>query len=166
MYVRMALRTDVPAIQALYNRSVLTSAASYDDREQPDSARYAWFDTHASSGLPVYAAIDESRLIGWGALSAFRPRPGYRFTVEDSIYVAEDWQGRGVGSALLGRLIDDAQALRMRTVIAVIGDEANIGSIRLHAKHEFVEIARMRDVGFKFGRWLTQVWMQRLLPSP
>jgi L-amino acid N-acyltransferase len=166
MYVRLALRTDVPAIQALYNHAVLHGTASYDERVQPDSARYSWFDDHASSGMPVYAAIDGARLIGWGALSAFRPRPGYRFTVEDSIYVADDWHGCGVGSALLERLLDDAQALRMRSVIAVIGDEDNAGSIRLHAKLGFVEVARMRDVGFKFGRWLTQVWMQRLLPSP
>lgn len=116
--------------------------------------------------MPVYVALDGSRLIGWGALGPFRPRPAYRFTAEDSIYVVDDWHSRGVGSALLGRLIDDARAMRLRTLIAVIGDDANTGSIRLHARLGFVEVARLRDVGFKFGRWLTQVWMQRHLTSP
>jgi phosphinothricin acetyltransferase len=166
MQLRLARRSDVPAIQAIYNHAVLTGTASYDEREQPDSARYAWFDDHAASGMPVYVALDGSRLIGWGALGPFRPRPAYRFTAEDSIYVVDDWHSRGVGSALLGRLIDDARAMRLRTLIAVIGDDANTGSIRLHARLGFVEVARLRDVGFKFGRWLTQVWMQRHLTSP
>jgi L-amino acid N-acyltransferase len=166
MHIRLAKRTDVPGIQALYNHAVLTSTASYDDRPQPNALRYAWFDDHAKTGLPAYVALDGVRMIGWASLGRFRPRPGYRFTVEDSVYVVDDWHGKGVGSTLLGQLLDDAHKLHLHSVIAVIGDDANVGSIALHAKLGFVHVARLPEVGFKFGRWLTQVWMQRLIDAP
>lgn len=162
--IRRALRRDVPGIQSIYNHSVLHDTGSYDDEPRPVGERYAWFEDHERSGLPIYVAEVSGVVVGWSALSWFRARPGYRFTVEDSIYVRDGFRGVGIGRELLNRVVHDAGAiLGMRTVVAVIGDAENKASIGLHARCGFVQAALLRQVGFKFGRWLDQIWMQRLL---
>ena len=161
--IRPGVRSDVPEIQAIYNHAVLHSTAAYDEDVQPLHLRYDWFEDHRKRAMPIYVAAAGGRVVGWSAIGPFRPRPGYRFTVEDSIYVADDWHGQGIGTRLLQPLIDDAARLKLRTILAVIGDEANIGSIKLHEKLGFERVATLRAVGFKFGRWLDQVWLQRML---
>lgn len=162
--IRRALRRDVPEIQAIYNETVLTSTASYDEDVRPTAERYQWFDDHAASGFPIYVAVCGNEIAGWSALSRFRSRPAYRFTVEDSIYVHKDHRGCGVGRALLETLVRDARdVLGVRTILAVIGDAENRASIGVHASVGFQQVALLKQVGFKFGRWLDQVWMQRLL---
>lgn len=162
--IRRAMRRDVPEIQAIYNETVLNSTASYDEEVRPESERYLWFDDHAVHGYPVYVAVRGGCVAGWSALSRFRPRPAYRFTVEDSIYVHKDHRGCGIGRALLDAVVRDARdVLGARTVLAVIGDAENRASIAVHAAAGFQQVAVLRQVGFKFGRWLDQVWMQRLL---
>lgn len=162
--IRRARRYDVAAIQAIYNDSVLHTTASYDDEPQPVEERLRWFDNHEHEGFPIFVAEHDSRVIGWSALGRFRPRAGYRFTAENSIYVHPDWRGRGIGSMLLPPLIDEARGpLGLHSILAVIGDAENKASIRLHASVGFVQVAVLPQVGFKFGRWLDQVWMQLLL---
>jgi len=162
--IRKALRRDVPEIQAIYNHSVLHDTGSYDYEPRPIGERYAWFEDHERSGLPIYVAEAGGDVVGWSSLSRFRPRPGYRYTVEDSIYVRDDHRRAGIGRVLLERVVHDAGAvLGMKTVVAVIGDAENHASIGLHARCGFVQAALLKQVGFKFGRWLDQVWMQRML---
>jgi phosphinothricin acetyltransferase len=99
---------------------------------------------------------------GWGSLSRFRPRPGYRHTAEDSIYVHQDFRGRGIGAALLERLVDGAYRGRFHTVMALI-DGDNAVSVRLHERFGFRQVGTFREVGFKFDRWLDVVHMQRMV---
>ena len=115
-------------------------------------------------GLPWLVAETESAgIVGYAYASAFRPRPGYRFTAEDSVYVAPDAGGRGVGHALLGGIIDRCQAMGLRQLLAVIGDSGNAASIGVHRGHGFDLVGVAPGVGFKHGRWVDIVWMRRAL---
>ena len=113
--------------------------------------------------LPFLVAEVAEQIAGYAYASPYRPRAGYRFTLEDSVYVAPDAVSAGVGSALLAELITRCTDLGYRQMIAIIGDTANHASIRLHAKHGFVDAGTIEAVGFKFGRWVDLVWMQRPL---
>src|SRR5690606_38999224 len=107
------------------------------------------------------------RVVGYGYAGPYRARPAYRFTVEASIYLHPDWAARGIGRALLARPIAESEARGFRQMVAVIGDSANVASVRLHAGLGFTTVGVLRDVGFKFGRWLDTVLMQRpLAPAP
>lgn len=161
--IRPATRADVPAIRDIYNEAVINTTASYDDEPSTLEARMAWFEAHAGAGYPVLVAEDErDGVVGWSSLSAFHPRAGYRFTVEDSVYVAPGWRGRGLGRQLLLPLIAQARLSGYRAIIAII-DADNAASIRLHAGLGFERAACLRQVGYKFGRWLDVVYMQLLL---
>ena len=116
-----------------------------------------------AKGLPYLAAVDESAVQGFAYLGPYRTRPAYRYTVEDSVYVAPGAHGRGVGRALLGRLIALAEARNLRQMVAIIGDSANHASIGLHAALGFERTGVLRSVGFKHGRWVDSVVMQRAL---
>jgi L-amino acid N-acyltransferase YncA len=114
-------------------------------------------------GLAWLVAVDGAQVAGFAYASLFRPRPGYRYTVEDSVYIRDDYRRQGVGSALLAPLIGRCEALGVRQVVAVIGDSGNAGSIGLHAKHGFTPAGTVVGAGFKFGRWVDIVLMQRAL---
>jgi phosphinothricin acetyltransferase len=159
--IRPATPADLDAINAIYNHYVLYSTSTY--QTQPDTAaqRQEWFEHHGPRH-PVVVAMVDGQVLGWGSLSAFHARAAYDHTVENSVYVRHDSQRRGIGGTLLAHLIDRAGQLGHHTIIAVIdGDQA--GSIALHARHGFVEAGRMRQVGFKFDRWLDVVHMQRMV---
>src|SRR5687768_4938094 len=112
MQVRPAIPDDLPAIHAIYNDAVINTTASYDYEPRPFEHRLAWFDEHEKRRLPVFVATDESsKVIGWSSLSPFHDRPGYQFTVENSVYVAAAERGNGVGSSLMPPLIASARAL-------------------------------------------------------
>lgn len=161
--IRPATRADVPAILDIYNEAVINTTASYDYEPTTLDARMAWFEAHASAGYPVLVAEDErDGVVGWSSLSAFHPRAGYRFTVEDSVYIAPGCRGRGVGRQLLAPLIEQARLSGYRAIIALI-DSENAASIRLHARFGFERAAYLKQVGYKFGRWLDVVYMQLLL---
>jgi phosphinothricin acetyltransferase len=163
MQVRPATRADLPAILAIYNEAVLNTTASYDYEPRTLEHRLAWFEAHEEQRLPIFVAGDsESRVVGWSSLSRYHERKGYQFTVENSVYVAASQRGRGVGTLLLPPLVDSAQRLGLRAIIAGIDGE-NTASIRLHARFGFVEVGRFKQVGFKFGRWLDVIYMERLL---
>ena len=107
---------------------------------------------------------DELRVAGWSSLSRYHDRKGYQFTVENSVYVAAPLRGQGVGTLLLPPLIESAQALGLRAIIAAI-DAQNAASILLHARFGFVQVGHFKQVGFKFGRWLDVIYMERLLSA-
>ena len=115
------------------------------------------------SGFPYLVAVLDGALSGYAYAGPYRVRPGYRFTVEDSVYIAAEAQGRGVGRALLQALIEAAEARGYRQMIAVIGDSEQTASVTLHAALGFAFIGTFSNVGFKFGRWLDTVLMQRPL---
>ncbi len=161
--IRPATRSDIPAILDIYNEAVINTTASYDYEPSTLEARAAWFEAHAGAGYPVYVAEDEAQgVVGWSSLSEFRARIGYRFTVEDSIYVAPGCRGRGLGRQLLAPLIERARQGGYRAIIAAI-DADNAASIRLHAGFGFERVAWLKQVGYKFGRWLDVVYMELLL---
>lgn len=162
MTLRNAGPDDLPAILAIYNHAVAHTTATADYDPQPLADRVAWYEDRMRRGLPVLVAEADGAVVGWGSLSPYNPRPGYRFSVENSVYVAPGHQGRGVGRALLARLIEEARAREMRTVVASI-DALNVASIRLHESFGFVEVARYRELFYKFGRWLDVVHLQLLL---
>ncbi|HYE32218.1 MAG TPA: GNAT family N-acetyltransferase [Methylomirabilota bacterium] len=163
--LRPAARGDLPAILAIYNDAVLSTTATYDYEPRTLEHRIAWFEDHAQQGYPIFVVEgDSNEVLGWGSLSRFHDRPGYRFTTENSIYVAAPHRGKGVGKALLRALIAAARAKGLRCVIAII-DADNAASIHLHAQHGFFEVGRFQKVGFKFGRWLDVVYMELLFDA-
>ena len=163
MQIRPAVSADLPAILDIYNDAVLNLTATYDCERQSLEARTTWYADHQREGYPVFVAEDAAgQVVGWSSLSKFRPRPGYRFTGEDSVYVAADRHGQGIGQLLLPPVIDGARQLGLRAILAGI-DASSEASRRLHARFGFEQVAYLKEVGYKFGRWLDVVYMELLL---
>jgi phosphinothricin acetyltransferase len=161
--VRDAIDADLPAIQAIYGHFVLTGLASFE-LVPPDAAEMARRrDAVRALGLPYLVAEDQGRVLGYAYAGPYRARPAYRHTVEDSVYVAPDAGRRGAGRRLLAALIARCEAAGYRQIVAVIGDSANTPSIALHRALGFEVAGTLRSVGFKFGRWVDSVLMQRPL---
>ena len=160
--IREASLDDLPAILTIYNDVLATSTAIYRDEPATLDDRRSWLAARQAEGHPVLVAIDAGEVVGFAGFGGFRPWPGYRFTVEHSVHVRADRRGQGVGGALMGPLITRATALGMHVMIAGI-DADNAGSIRFHERLGFTRAAHLRQVGFKFGRWLDLVLMQRIL---
>lgn len=159
--VREATEADQQAILEIYNDAVLRTTATFDLEPRTWEDQQRWFREHRPPHAVLVAAVAD-RVAGWGSLSSFRPRPGYRHTAEDSIYVHQDFRRRGIGAALLERLIEAAYRGRFHTVMALI-DGDNVVSVRLHERFGFRHAGTFREVGFKFGRWLDVVHLQRMI---
>ena len=160
LLVRPAAAADIPAITAIYGPAVLTGTASFEV-DPPDQAEMLRrFEAITGAGYPYFVAEVEGRIAGYAYASAYRTRPGYRFTVEDSVYIAPDAQGKGIGRALLDCLIATCRDDGFRLMIAVIGDSANFASITLHRRLGFRYCGTIHSVGYKFGRWLDSVVME------
>jgi phosphinothricin acetyltransferase len=161
--VQEAVREDVAAIQRIYGYHVLHGIASFEEVE-PDEAE---MDRRRldilGRGLPYLVARRDGVVRGFAYAGPFRPRAAYRFTVEDSVYVAPDAVGQGFGRAALSAVVRRCTELGMRQMVAVIGDSGNGASIRLHESLGFQRAALLRSVGFKLGRWVDCVYMQRSL---
>ncbi len=165
MTVRPATEADLPAIHEIYNDAVLKTTATYDYEPRTFDERAAWFGEHQRQGYPVFVVENgQGKVVGFSSLSRYHPRLGYRFTTENSVYIAEDHRGLGFGKLLLPPLIEAARRRRLHAIIAAI-DADNEPSIRLHARFGFVEVGRFRQVGYKFDRWLDVVYMELLLDS-
>jgi phosphinothricin acetyltransferase len=161
--IRAAVAADLPAITAIYDEAVRNGTATFE-LIPPDLAEMTRrFESLASAGFPYLVALLDGRVVGYAYAALYRTRPAYRFTVENSVYLDPATHRRGIGTRLLQRLIDDCETQGFRQIIAVIGDSANAGSIGVHAKTGFQMIGIHPDVGFKFGRWLDIVMMQRAL---
>lgn len=162
--IRDALPADAPAITALYNAAIAQSAAVWRDAPVTVEDRRAWMAQRAAGGFPALVAETEAGVVGFAAYGPFHPFEGYRHTVENSVFVAPGLHRRGVGRALMTPLIARAQAAGKHAMVAGI-EGANTASIRLHAALGFVEVARLPQVGAKFGRWLDLVYMLRMLDA-
>jgi L-amino acid N-acyltransferase len=161
--VRPATRSDVPGTLEIYNEAVLNTTATYDYEPRPLEHAFAWYDAHLQHNLPIFVAEnDHGRIVGWSALNRYHDRPGYNRTTENSVYVASDSRGKGIGKLLMSPLIDAARARDLRAIIAAI-DASNDASIRLHQRFHFEHVGHFKQVGFKFGRWLDVVYMELLL---
>lgn len=165
MLIRPAAAEDFAAIQSIYAHHVRHGLASFEEAP-PDAAEMRRrHDDVVRQGLPYLVAHDGGAILGYGYCSLYRTRSAYRYTLEDSVYVKDGMQGRGVGRALLAELIARCEALGYRQLVAVIGDSANAASIGLHASLGFVRAGNLRSTGFKFGRWVDSILMQRPLGS-
>jgi phosphinothricin acetyltransferase len=160
--VRPAVRADLPNILEIYNEAVLNTTATYDYEPRTMEHRVAWFEEHERSQMPVFVAEADGRVAGWSALNAYHQRPGYRFTAENSVYVAAEHRGRGIGKVLLAPLLEAARSRGLHAIVAAI-DADNTASVRLHAAFGFERVGLFKQVGFKFGRWLDVLYMERLL---
>jgi phosphinothricin acetyltransferase len=161
--VRPAAPRDLPAIQSIYAHHVLTGLASFEEEPPPVEELERRYRDVIGRGLPYLVAELGGALAGYGYCAPYRARSAYRYALEDSIYIRHDMTGRGVGRRLLEELIRRCEGLGYRQVIAVIGDSANEPSIGVHAACGFVRVGTLRSVGFKFGRWVDSVFMQRPL---
>ena len=161
--IRAAAASDMDAIAHIYAHHVNHGTATLET-EAPDSSeiRRRWTEVTAK-GLPWLVADDDGEVVGYAYAGSYRPRLAYRHTVEDSIYVRADRLGIGVGRLLMPALIEATRACGMHQIIAVIGDSGNQASINLHRRFGFQDAGLLKDVGFKFGRWLDTVFMQRSL---
>jgi L-amino acid N-acyltransferase YncA len=161
--VRPSTEADVPAIRDIYAHHVLHGLASFET-EPPDAGEIARRRADAlARGYPHLVAEIAGEVAGYAYAGPYRTRPAYRFTAEDSVYVRHGAEGRGVGRALLSELLVGCAGAGVRQVVAVIGDSANHGSIGLHRALGFREVGVLEAVGFKFGRWVDSVLMQKTL---
>ena len=163
MNLRDATPADVSAITAIYAHHVLTGTGTFEEEPPGEAEMAARLAKVQASGCAWLVTEQDGTITGYGYYNQFRDRSAYRFTAEDSIYVREDVRGMGVGKALVQALLDRAAAQGLRQMLAVIGDSENAGSIGLHAALGFRQAGVMRAVGFKFGRWLDVVTMQKAL---
>ena len=163
MIIRAATLEDAPALAAIYGHHVLTGLGTFE-AVPPDPTEMARRQADITGrGFPYRVAEDKGRILGFASAGPFRPRAAYRWTVEDSVYVAADAAGRGVGRALLTEVLTACETMGLRQVLAVIGDSGNAGSIALHAALGFEHRGVVQAAGFKFGRWVDIVWMQKPL---
>jgi L-amino acid N-acyltransferase YncA len=160
MVIREAEEADLPSILAIYNEIIASSTAIYMEEPVTLENRHAWWQAHVQQSYPVLVAIDESGVVGFATFGDFRVPPGYRFTVEHSVHVRRDQRGRGVGQALMLPLIERATQLGKHVMIGGV-DAQNVASIRFHERLGFEQVAYLREVGHKFGRWLDLVFLQR-----
>jgi len=156
--IRPAVLADCEAINAIYNYYVAQSTCTYQLEPSTAEERAEWFHGHGPR-QPILVAEEHGRVIGWGSLSPFRERAGYRFTIENSIYIHHDHHRRGIGARMLEELIALAREHGYRVLIAGVDGEQD-GSKRLHQKYGFVEVAHFRNIGFKFERWLDVFFYQ------
>jgi phosphinothricin acetyltransferase len=163
LLIRPSTNADLPAITAIYGWNVLNGLGTFEeippDQAEMTRRRAAFLD----KGLPYLVAEQDGVVLGYAYAGPFRLRAAYRYTVEDSVYVGPDAVGKGVGKALLAALITACEALGLRQLCAVIGDSGNAASIALHASLGFEPKGVFPDMGYKFGRWVDLVWMQRPL---
>ena len=164
--MRDAVEADLPAISDLYNALIPTTTVAWTETPESLEDRIAWFAARTGDGdATVVAATEDGTIIGYAAFGPFRDNtkwPGYRTTVEHTIHVAGDWHGRGVGRGLMDALVERARAQGMHVMVGAL-DGANEPSIRFHEAIGFEVVARLPEVGRKFGRWLDLVLVQRML---
>jgi phosphinothricin acetyltransferase len=161
--VRASQEADITAITAIYAHHVLHGTGTFEI-DPPGSAHMAMRRTDVlGKGLPYLVAEQAGQVVGFAYCNWFKPRPAYRFSAEDSIYVADSARGQGVGRQLLHALACQAEAAGVRKLLAVIGDSANTGSIGLHRALGFTEVGVMRSVGWKHGAWRDIVLMEKTL---
>ena len=159
MEIRDAAEADIDQIREIYNDVLTHSTAIYNDRPATLDDRMAWWKARVEQGYPVLVADDGGEVAGFASFGDFRPWPGYRFTVEGTVHIRADRRGQGVGTALLQAIVGRARALGKHTMIAGV-DAENAASLRYLERFGFERAACLREVGFKFGRYLDLVFLQ------
>ena len=165
MQLRPATPEDIGEIHAIYAHHVLEGLASFEEEPPSEAELRRRYDEVTGRGLPYLVADFGGLVAGYAYCTLYRTRSAYRYALEDSVYVRPDAQGRGIGKTLLGELIRRCSAAGLRQMVAVIGDSHNAGSIGLHEALGFRRVGTLTSVGFKLGRWVDTVLMQRALGS-
>ncbi|WP_426449209.1 GNAT family N-acetyltransferase [Siccibacter colletis] len=164
MIIRHATEQDCPTIATIYNHAVVHTAAIWNDKTVDAQNRVEWLAARRNAGYPVLVMDDNGEVTGYASFGDWRAFDGFRHTVEHSVYVHPDHQGKGIGRALMVQLIDEARAIGKHVMVAGI-EAQNIASITLHQSLGFVISAQMPQVGTKFGRWLDLTFMQLQLDT-
>ena len=160
--VRNATEEDLPAMLEIYNEIILNTLAVWHEQAHTLAMRKEWFALKKEQGFPVLVAESQGVILGFATIATFRPWSGFRFTVENSVYVRPENRGQGVAKLLLPALIDAAKQLNIHAIVAGI-EATNDISIALHEIFGFIEVAHFKEVGFKFGRWMDLKFMQLTL---
>jgi phosphinothricin acetyltransferase len=155
-----ATEADLEGVVVIYNEVIANTTAVFANAPVTVDERRRWWQARTAQGYPVLIVRDALGVAGFGSFGDFRAWPGYRFTVEHTLHVRPDVRGRGIGTQLLRALIDRASALGKHVMIAGV-DADNLASIRLHERLRFTQAGRLREVGYKFERWLDLVFLQR-----
>ncbi|HET6828119.1 MAG TPA: GNAT family N-acetyltransferase [Ramlibacter sp.] len=161
--IRPSRDEDIPAITAIYAHHVLNGTGTFETTPPTEAEMAARRADVLGKGLPYLVAEEDGRLLGFAYCQWFKPRPAYRFSAEDSIYMHPDARGKGLGKLLLSQLAAQAEASGIRKLIAVIGDSANAGSIGVHKAQGFSQVGIFKSCGWKFGRWLDIVLMEKFI---
>lgn len=160
--LRPATTADITQILAIVNHSIATSTANYHYQAQTLAEQTAWFESKLQHNFPVFVAVYQEQVMGFGTYGTFREKMGYQFTVEHSVYVQESQQGKGIGKAILNQLIIQARLEGYHVMVGGI-DANNAESIAFHQKMGFEIVGHLKEVGFKFEHWLDLCFMQRIL---
>jgi L-amino acid N-acyltransferase YncA len=163
LVVQDATESDMSEIQSIYEKHVLHGIATFEEEPPSIHEMRARRMRVLDSGLPYLAAHLGGQVVGYSYATSYRARPAYRYTIEDSVYILDGLGGKGIGGALLSALIARCECGPWRQMVAVIGDSANMGSVALHRSHGFELTGTLHSVGFKLGRWVDTVLMQRPL---
>ena len=162
IHIREAIEADLRQLLVVYNEIILNTTAVYDYEPHTMEMRKQWFDAKKIQGFPVFVAEESERILGFSSIGPFRAWAAYKYSVENSVYVAAEARGKGIGKLLLAPLIDSARRLQLHTIIAGI-DATNEASLRLHKSFGFEEVAHFKEVGWKFGRWLDLKFLQLIV---
>jgi L-amino acid N-acyltransferase len=163
--IRLAVDDDLDGILEIYNHVIIHTTAVFQYDVHTLEMRREWFETKKRQGFPVFVAEEDGLLTGFSTIGPFRAWQGYKYSVENSVYVDSKFRNRGIGRKLIEPVINAATKLEMHTIVAGIEAE-NASSIRLHESLGFVEVAHFKQVGFKFGRWLDLKFLQVVLNTP
>lgn len=162
MIIREATEADIPAITAIYNDAVVNTTAIWNDVVVDEENRREWMNAKIEAGFPLLVAESGGGVLGYATYGPFRSFDGYKHTVENSIYVASNARGRGVGGLLVDELVNEARERGVHVIVAAI-EAGNAQSISLHEKRGFISVGLMPEVGTKFGRWLDLALLQKVL---
>jgi L-amino acid N-acyltransferase YncA len=161
--IRPSLPQDILAITAIYSHHVRTGTGTFEVEPPSTGDMESRRSDVLAKGLPYLVAVEGDKILGFAYCNWFKPRPAYRFSAEDSIYLTPDAQGQGIGRALLAELATQAEQVGVRKLIAVIGDSANLGSIAVHRSVGFSHVGILKSCGWKFDQWLDVVLMEKAL---
>ena len=161
--IRPSQPEDITTITAIYTHHVLVGTGTFEVEPPTQSDMMSRRADVLSKGLPYLVAMNGDQMLGFAYCNWFKPRPAYRFSAEDSIYLTPDAQGKGIGRALLSELAAQAEKAGVRKLIAVIGDSANLGSIEVHRSVGFSHVGILKSCGWKFNQWLDVVLMDKAL---
>ncbi len=163
MKIRPSRPEDAAALAGIYGHHVLHGTGTFEEAPPSAGEMAQRREAVIAQGLPHLVAEEDGAVVGFAYASPFRSRAAYRYLIEDSVYIHPDWMGRGVGKALLAPVISACEAMGFRQMVAVIGDSQNAGSINLHRSLGFEDAGVGKSFGYKAGRWVDVVFMQRAL---